>query len=987
MAKPYKKGGYYYYKMVKGDTIWDIVSTYKSIVGSKLTRQQRSDKVCKINSISDPKKVAVGTVLRLTGPYPKTATKTTTSTVTITKFGLQTDTDSTIFATWTFSKSSNTDHYAVKWSYATGDGVWFVGNESDEKNMQSTYSAPSNATRVRFIVKPVSKTYTEKKKTKTYFDGGWSTEKIYEMSDNPPDKPGSAPTVKIENNALKMEVSNLDTTANQIKFEIVQDDKTMIATGWANIVTNAASYSYNLTTSLLGHRYKVRCIAYRTKDKKYSEYTDYSSNVSTAPNAPSGFTKVTATSDTSILLEWDKVTAATSYDIEYATEKKYLDGTIKESDQTQKITGITSTNYEKTGLESGKTYFFHLRAVNDSGSSDWSGIKYVTIGKKPGAPTTWSSTTTCIVGEDLILYWVHNSEDGSSQVKAELVLTVDGVVQPTITVVNSTDEDEKDKTSSYSVKTSSYSEGVTILWKVRTCGITGEYGDWSIQRTVDIYAKPYLNMKMCDKAANIIEVLNSYPFYIEAIPGPKTQAPIGYHLTITSKEYYESVDQIGNTTIINEGEEVYSKYFDIKQSLLVEMLPSDVDLENNVSYTVTCVVSMNSGLTAEASHDFSVNWEEIEYEPNAEIIYDEETYVTHIRPYCEFYRSKIQVVTYDATTELYTLTSQVINDPKGTLVEEALTEDGRDVYTGTLPSGETVFYTFVYPYELHKVTVESVYDEEIADYVNVYTKTDEILEDQNGEYIESAATTTGEQVYSVTQSDGTILYYCSVELDIPELVPNVTLSVYRREFDGSFVELATGIENLRNTYVTDPHPALDYARYRIVSIDKSTGAVSYYDLPGHPIGESAVIIQWNEEWSTYDPSGSIDEDEMEEPPWAGSLLRLPYNIDVSDKYSPDTSLIKYIGRKRPVSYYGTQLGETSSWKVDIVKDDEDTLYALRRLAIWMGDVYVREPSGSGYWANVTVSFNQTHDSLTIPVTLDITRVEGSEEVIIEAKES
>lgn len=45
-----------------------------------------------------------------------------------------------------------------------------------------------------------------------------------------------------------------------------------------------------------------------------------------------------------------------------------------------------------------------------------------------------------------------------------------------------------------------------------------------------------------------------------------------------------------------------------------------------------------------------------------------------------------------------------------------------------------------------------------------------------------------------------------------------------------------------------------------------------------------------------------------------------------------------------MSYYGTQLGETASWKVEIEKSDVDTLYALRRLAIWMGDVYVREPS-------------------------------------------
>ena len=123
-------------------------------------------------------------------------------------------------------------------------------------------------------------------------------------------------------------------------------------------------------------------------------------------------------------------------------------------------------------------------------------------------------------------------------------------------------------------------------------------------------------------------------------------------------------------------------------------------------------------------------------------------------------------------------------------------------------------------------------------------------------------------------------------------------------------------------------------------------------------------------------SNTLNEDELEQPSWSGSMLKLPYNVDVSDNHKNDVALIEYIGRTHPVSYYGTQLGETATWNMEIVKDDEETLYALRRLAKWMGDVYVREPSGSGYWANVSVSFSQKHCELTIPVTLDIARVTG-----------
>ena len=62
--------------------------------------------------------------------------------------------------------------------------------------------------------------------------------------------------------------------------------------------------------------------------------------------------------------------------------------------------------------------------------------------------------------------------------------------------------------------------------------------------------------------------------------------------------------------------------------------------------------------------------------------------------------------------------------------------------------------------------------------------------------------------------------------------------------------------------------------------------------------------------------------------------------------------------------------------MDIDKEDKETIYALRRLSLWDDDVYIRTPSGLGYWANVSVSFSSKHNELTIPVTLSITRVEG-----------
>lgn len=813
------------YTVKKGDTLTSIAKANGTTVANLVA----------LNDITDPDYIVVGQVLTISGTAT-TAKKSTSSKATIKVFGLQSNTDRTMYATWTWTRD-NTEEYQVQWHYATGDGIWFEGSDSTVKIKQCTYSAPSNATKVKFKVKPISKKKKSGDKEVSYWTASWSTEKTYDFKNNPPTKP-SAPAVEIDKYKLTARLDNLDLNASHIQFQVVKNDKSTYATS-DNIKITTTSVVYSCTVAA-GNEYKVRCRAYR--DKEYSEWSEYSGNLGTAPSASGGIKTIKALSETSVQIDWENVKNAKQYEIQYTTERTYFDSSNEVQSMT--VDATVAGHAEITGLETGDEYFFRVRAVNDNGESSWTEIKSIILGEKPSVPTTWSSTTTVISGEPLTLFWVHNSRDGSSQKWADLELEINGV-KTTKLIMNSTDEEEKDKTSSYIVDTTEYNEGVQILWRVRTCGITNEYSDWSIQRTVDIYAPPTLEIEMTDATGTPIDTLTSFPFYISGLAGPNTQKPIGYHLTIIANETYETVDQIGNRKIVKAGDSVYSKYFDISDPLNAELSANNIDLENNIEYKVTCVVAMNSGLTSESSLTFVVAWTDEIYEPNAEIGIDTETVSATIRPYCE--------------------------DEDGNLIED------------------------------------------------------------------------------------------------------ITLSVYRREFDGTFVEIGTGIDNVSNTYITDPHPALDYARYRIVAISNSTGAVSYYDVPGIPVDEKGIIIQWDEDWTNFE---TTNEDALGEPPWAGSLLRLPYNVDISDNSSPDSALIEYVGRAHPVSYYGTQIGETSSWSTDIDKKDKETLYALRRLKRWLGDVYVREASGSGYWANIKVSFSQKHRELTIPVTLEVKRVEG-----------
>ena len=254
-----------------------------------------------------------------------------------------------------------------------------------------------------------------------------------------------------------------------------------------------------------------------------------------------------------------------------------------------------------------------------------------------------------------------------------------------------------------------------------------------------------------------------------------------------------------------------------------------------------------------------------------------------------------------------------------------------------------------------------------------YVRTSTLLNPLEGTSVDGALTNYDDLVFRGTDSSGNSTYFAVVESDTEYLVENVVLSVYRKEYDGRFVEIAKDIRNTDSIYVTDPHPSLDLAKYRIVATDIDNGSISYTDIPGYPVGIKSIIIQWDETWSSLEVVG---DDPLEEVTWAGSMLKLPYNIDVSDSNTKDVSLIEYIGRSHPVSYYGTQLGITATWNTEIPKSDKNTIYGLRTLAIYAGDAYVREPSGSGYWANISVSFNQKHKELVVPITLEIKRVEG-----------
>lgn len=855
-----------------------------------------------------------------------------------------------------------TDHFEVKWSYTTGQKdskgkvLSFPGEESTVKFKGAKvkhiykFSIPTNAVNITFNVKPIAKEHDVKngKKTekKKYYSGSWlskaltikniynkvrlATPPVPSLSYDDSDKSITASIIgyksdttskgeatHIEFNLIKMPGTN----AGTFKVKLVKRDASLKFTPKFDAHITDGSSSKHILVKGAAYKIRARAIGDKETDSLYSEY---SSEFSIGTAAPTEALKLSYYDQSTIKVRIPEVKGAVSYELSYTTKREFFDvGDMSVVD------GVTESIKYISNIATGVEYFFRYRTVDKYGMrSDYSKISSIIIGIPPSAPTTWSLTDSMVTGESMKLYWVHNARDGSSQESAILKftcrvidtkeydeetdkwnITYRDVPLTSISVKNAKDELLKDEnlwlelvTNSvgqlmYRTKYDSTLTSITVpsdlkllsqgsfdlLWTVKTRGAYPHYSPVSVQRAIHISEAPKLSISLYDghkdRIINEDNSATSFPLSVVQNLMPATAIPLGYKMIIESLDSYTTLDPDGTEHLINQNDIIFERIYDTGNSKEVfELYPYDVDFEPGCSYRLTLYVTVSSGLKAESSIEFSVEWDDEAFTPEIEAEFDETNYTSMILVSCR----------------------------------------------------DTLEYT--------------------DEYLPEDTPEDEVPEISEDEYIEAP------------------------------LSENVILSVYRRELDGSFVLIADNIPNDNSTWVPDPHPTLDYMRYRVVATSTVTGAINYADYTSDRIGIPSAIITWNEDITMISSSNTDVDDENNNilpirQSWAGNMLKLDYDIDIEDSYDMDTEMLKYIGRQHPVSYYGTQLGHTSNWKASVLKDDVETLNMLRRLAVFTGDCYVREPNGSGYYANVKPSFALNHCEQIVPISLSITRVD------------
>ena len=877
--------------------------------------------------------------------------------------GHQNGTDRTIYATWKWTKT-NTDYYVAVWQYATGDGVWFDGSTTNVTTKQSTYTAPSNAKKVRFRVKPVSK---RNPKDKPYWTADYCSYKGYVFTITAPKVAGKPYNVNVE---LQNGTDNTLFVTWDWKMDNVEHYRVVWQYGTGDGVWFTGSDStvtikralYTLPSNAINVRVKVlpvsktrtiygKEVAYWTAS--WSTYERYSvkdllePEVAPVPTVTIDKYRLTAEVDT-----YDTVANFIEFQVIKDDIKKYATSASKviKNHATCIVDKITpGSEYKvrargiKVTLKPGYATANGLgnlpTLVNASSKyvnkvyGDWSEYS-ANVSTIPSAPTklngvaalsessvklSWSAIKTAKSYD--VEYTTDKSYfDKSSEVQTQ---SVTGVVEMIITGLESGEE---------------------WFFRVRAVNDAGESG-WSAISSIKIGKKPSAPTTWSERSTAVVgETVNLYWVHNSEDGSLLTTS----QLELTVNGSVKPIVTINNTST---EEDITSKY-----ALNTSSYPSGALVKWRVR---------TKGIIATYS-DWSIS---------RSIRVDAPATLSFTTP--------IDDILTSFPLEFSLQSGPTTQTPTGYYVSITPTEQ----YETTDNTGKRVFVN-------SGDVIFSRHYNSSAHTLNVSLTPSDVNLENNVTYMltcmvsmNTGLTATKTEEFTVAwgedvlypdliigYDDGTystfLQPYCNDADGNP--IENISLSIYRRDFDGSFTEIATGISNTNRVYVTDPHPSLDFARYRVVAISQNTGVVSYYDPPGFPIGEDGVIIQWSEDWINLEESEEVQDQRS----WSGSLVRLPYNINVSETNSVDVSLVEYIGRRHPVSYYGTQVGQSATWTVIILKEDSETLFALRRLQVWMGDVYVREPSGSGYWAQIKVSFSQTHNELTVPVTLDITRVEG-----------
>lgn len=832
---------------------------------------------------------------------------------------------------------------------------------------------------------------TTKTTTQSYWTGSTVSKTITLPNLKKPVQITEAPSVELNDSgvAITVSVNSTDDYTEGVRFSVKTSDNKHSQTRDVSLVRENATTIFNIGGN---KKIQVRCIPYRHvmgKKTFASDWSDWSEEISTVPSRMKKptlkYVYDIQKNDNYIRVGWSAVASATGYEIrygQYINNANFDHGSPSSSITIDSGTTVyTNIDMSQASAEPGNSkWYVQIRAKNNSGEATWSPASSISVGVAPNVPTAWSSPAQSVkLGEKMTLYWQHNSRDGSSVQKSQVRAYVWAVVKKITS--KPADWGAKNSKGKYLHNWAKYAKFSTESHEYHYIAYGSEKEatfDASNTYSVTITSST-------DKNAHKV-------YYIYETKDMNSDGSINQYAEYTHPSIRFSDDFRTYWIVRTKGS--YSEYSPYTQpkALTVYTMPTPTCTVYNKNGSSASGVNVAYPFTIHCSADSSSLQRPTAY--TLEITSDSSyssvdalgnrTYVSkNMVVYRRTITRSVNSVTFimNATELMLNPTTQY--HAKITIgYTSGLTSTASDTFTFNPPERSDmdistsvgIDRTMLTAYIRPAATIEDEERPALNTKLSVYRRNADgsyttIATDINNCTMKRCASAPSDwstNYYNYAYYDATahMYYYVKKASSIPEF--DTTKTYYK--------------PSLANTQIVDPHPLLNYASYRVVATNAETGEYVFDDTAPVEVGCKQIIIQWDEEWAPFDVEAEPDSDTgdvyVSTTPYSGSMIRLPFNIKTTDENDQDVSLVKYIGRKNPVSYYGTQQGVTSTWNTDIPKYNDDVVYALRKLAIYPGDVYVREPSGQGYWASISVSFSHSYDSLTIPVTFSITKVEG-----------
>jgi len=749
------------------------------------------------------------------------------------------------------------------------------------------------------------------------------------------------------------------------RYDNVSGAWTTIATITTDYTTNGAQ-SYTDTTTVANKRYRYRVYANNTSGNSGYAYTDY---IRTTPAVP---TSVIATRvGTTVEITWnDNATAETNQTIQRKTSTdnvtwgSYSTLSSAIAANTEIYTDSSPANYNK--------YQVRADCTDPTLNSSYVESDVVIIIQPPSAPTSLiPSDSTAIDADNAYTFsWTHNSLDGTSQSKFSLQYREQGGAWPGTPQYNETASTD----NFVEIAGSTFTNGTTYEWQVKTWGQHATAGDWSDTATFVASTTPVIVVtdptEITNYAYSSLEVDWDY-----TQPDSSNQVEYICSLYDSSDTLLETVTE--NTDISNGGSDTavfttaLTNSTSYKIILLVKSAAGLWSASNEVTFTTSFLEPTTPVITLLENSDIGGVNISIE-NPAIVVTYNEDsaqdTYVN----------STYSAANYNGNGQL-----DLIDDTGGGTDKSIILLD----FDLSEFAGDTIVSAYLYLYRKYALTpgidstvnyIKTAFDETTVTYAtiptldttdhddhthsagdsetwDISTLVQDICDGDIADYEGIAV------VASTTDGSADYFYDSTVVGSEPELIieisprnaETVSNKVYRSVASGAWELVDEDIPV--NTTITDYLPSVG-------------GNTNYYAqavsaLPSTK-NSAEVDIDILHTGYYYLNGGNGYED----------YIKLRGDTSISEQFGRETKLKKYHGREYPVKHEGENKYQIITFSCDLPKTDFETIKNIIETA---GNHFYRSYEGDYFQCGITNPNKKDKSNAAYQLSLTIERVDNS----------